>query len=85
MLNCLKEESNMTFTENGALTYKSTESACLDLFASIGAVRRKPESEIIDYFIKAFAEDMDRGHGYSNENTVFRTGRTRRLRRAQSF
>ena len=59
MLNCLKEESNMTFTENGALTYKSTESACLDLFASIGAVRRKPESEIIDYFIKAFAEDRD--------------------------
>lgn len=59
MLNNLKEESNMTLTENGAATHKSTTSNCLDLFAAIGAIRRESEKEIIDRFIRAYAEDSD--------------------------
>ena len=31
MLQYLKQESNKTFTENGAATLKTTESDCLDL------------------------------------------------------
>ena len=39
MLQYLKQESNKTFTENGAVTLKTTDSDCLDLFAAVGAVR----------------------------------------------
>ena len=59
MLEMLKKESNYTFTENGALTYKSTLSHCLDLFATIGALRNANEERIIDIFQKAYAEDSD--------------------------
>ena len=48
MLEYMKQESNMTFTENGAVTYESTGSECLDLFAAIGALRRENDEEIIE-------------------------------------
>ncbi|MBR3438538.1 MAG: DUF2828 family protein [Clostridia bacterium] len=50
---------NKTCTENGALTYKSTGSECLDLFSSIGAIRRNTEDDIISRFIRAFTENPD--------------------------
>ena len=59
MLNLLKKETNRTFTENGAFTLKTTHSDCLDLYASIGALRRQSESEITERFMRAFAEDND--------------------------
>lgn len=59
MLEQLKNEANMTFTENGAATYESTLSHCLDLFAVIGAIRAADEETIIERFVKAFAEDAD--------------------------
>ncbi len=59
MLNLLKNEANMTYTENGAVTYRSTLSDCLDLFAAIGAIRTAADADIIDRFAKAFAEDAD--------------------------
>lgn len=59
MLELLKEATNKTFTENGAVTLASTGSECLDLFATIGAIRRRSDDEIILRFSRAFAEDRD--------------------------
>lgn len=59
MLNFLKQEANKTVTENGALTYKTTESACLDFFAVSGALRKAEESRILDYFKRSWTEDKD--------------------------
>ena len=53
----LKNETNETLTENGAIAYKTTDSSLLDLFAVIGALRTRPSDEIINKFTKAFAED----------------------------
>ncbi|MCR5587320.1 MAG: DUF2828 family protein [Lachnospiraceae bacterium] len=59
MLESLMNEMNLTTTENGAKAYGSTGSDCLDLFATIGAIRRLSKNEIIDRFIRAFSEDKD--------------------------
>lgn len=59
MLEALKNEANLTRTENGALAYRSTKSACLDLFAVCGALRQADEKVIIRKFIRAYAEDPD--------------------------
>ena len=59
MLEFLKKEANRTYTENGAATYASTMSDCLDLFATIGALRNASEEEIISRFVRAYAEDAD--------------------------
>ena len=53
----LRKEENRTYTENGALTNRSTNSYCLDLFATIGALRNAEDREIISRFIKAYTED----------------------------
>ena len=53
----LRKEENLTYTENGALTNRSTNSYCLDLFATIGALRNAEDNEIISKFIKAYTED----------------------------
>lgn len=59
MLDLLKKEANLTHTENGATTYLSTQSECLDLFATIGALRRESDEEITDRFLRAYAENAD--------------------------
>ena len=57
MLEALKKEANKTHTENMAVTYRSTLSDCLDLFAAVGALRDAPEKEISSRFMRAFTED----------------------------
>jgi hypothetical protein len=57
MLKFLKKEANKTTTENRAATYLTTQSDCLDLFATIGALRREPATEIKARFDRAWAED----------------------------
>ena len=59
MLKFLKRESNKTYTENGANTYVSTRSECLDLFATIGALRNASDEDIISRFVKAYAENAE--------------------------
>ncbi|MBQ6266254.1 MAG: DUF2828 family protein [Clostridia bacterium] len=59
MLNYLKHEAAKTYTENDARTYRSTGADCLDLFSSIGAIRRNTEEDIIDRFLRAFTENPD--------------------------
>ncbi len=59
MLNHLKNEANIAYTENGAVTNASTMSDCLDLFATIGALRAAEDQEIIGRFVRAYAEDAD--------------------------
>lgn len=82
-LNALKDEANYTTTENGAKTHISTQSDCLDLFATIGALRDADDLEVLDRFYKAFAEDRDMAmkilfyardiRGGLGERKVFRT------------
>ena len=59
MLEYLKNEANLTYTENGAVTHATTYSDCLDLFATIGALRSSNEQEILKRFVRAFTEDPD--------------------------
>ncbi|MDR1920826.1 MAG: DUF2828 family protein [Candidatus Adiutrix sp.] len=59
MLESLKKEANKTFTENLAATHATTCSDCLDLFATIGALRQAPEGEIESRFLRAYAENPD--------------------------
>ena len=48
------EQENMTRTENGALALKSTQDACLDLFATIGALREASDDRVETLFEKAY-------------------------------
>ncbi len=59
MLNSLKKEANKAYTENGAAAYATTQSDCLDLFATIGALRREPVAQITARFDRAWAESPD--------------------------
>lgn len=58
-LNRLKDAANETFTENGAATPRSSGSDCLDLFATIGALRSQDAAEIENRFLRAYAENPD--------------------------
>ena len=83
MLTFLKNYANRTLTENGAVTLHSTGSECLNLFATIGALRSQSEAEIENRFTRAFAEDRDLAmkilfyardvRGGLGERSVFRT------------
>ena len=59
MLNELRNEANIVYTENGAVTNASTMSDCLDLFSTAGALRHADENEIVRRFVQAFTEDRD--------------------------
>ena len=59
MLQELINESNLTYTENGAVTYAGTGSSCLDLFSTAGALRHAEDKDITDRFIRAYNEDPD--------------------------
>jgi len=56
-VNAMQNENNYTYTENGALALKSTNSSIVDLFGTIGSLRTRNDGEIERLFAKAFAED----------------------------
>ena len=57
MLNALKNEANFTFTENGALTHRTTRSDLLDMFAMGAAYRNRSDEDVMLMFRKAFKEN----------------------------
>jgi hypothetical protein len=59
LLHSVEEAANKTYTENGAVTLATTGSCCLDLFATVGALRHVSEEEICLRFMRAYAEDRD--------------------------
>ena len=59
MLEALKKTANKTYTENGAVTHRTSGKDCLDLFAAIGALRRADDQNICSRFLKAYAENPD--------------------------
>ena len=83
MLSFLKKYMNRTVTENGAATLASTASECLDLFATIGALRAESADGIEKRFTRAYAENPDLAmkilfyardiRGGLGERSVFRT------------
>ena len=56
-LSSLREETNFGYTENGALTHRSTLSGVMDLFAMGAAYRQRSDADCIVLFKKAFAEN----------------------------
>ena len=53
----MKQDSNYTFTENGAITHMSTLNKVLDMFAMGGAYRSRSEADCITLFKNAYEED----------------------------
>ena len=83
MLEYIRREANRTETENGGAAYATSGSDCLDLFASIGALRRESDEEITARFLRAYTENADTAmkilffardiRGGLGERRVFRT------------
>ena len=59
LLHAIEDAANKTYTENGAVTLETTGDCCLDLFATVGALRHVSEEEICMRFQRAWAEDRD--------------------------
>lgn len=57
ILNAMKQMNNITTTENGGITYKSTMNGLMDLFAMGGSYRKRSDADVIFLFDKAFKED----------------------------
>src|SRR5690242_3268957 len=57
----LAEEENKTLTEKGALTFKSSQSKVLDLFAMGGSLRKRKDEEIQSMISNALQENFNLG------------------------
>ena len=53
----MKNETKWTRTENGAVALNTTGTACLDLFGTIGALRKADEDRITSLFEEAYKEN----------------------------
>lgn len=51
--------NNITFTQNGALTYSTSGDACVDFFSKAGAIRKKDQHEIVSLFVNAFKQNPE--------------------------
>ena len=59
LLNGLKNQSNFTYTENGAVTHKTTKSMLLDMFAMGAAMRNRSDNDVILMFKNAYEENPE--------------------------
>ena len=57
--NAMRSATNYAYTENGALTHKSTLSNVYDMFAMGAAMRERSDEDILIMFKNACAEDLD--------------------------
>ena len=57
LLNSMKQASNFTHTENGAITHKTTESKLLDMFAMGGSMRNRSVGDVTLMFKNAYEEN----------------------------
>lgn len=57
LISAMKSATNYTYTENGAVTHKTTMSGLLDMFAMGAAYRTRSDEDCILLFRKAFQED----------------------------
>ena len=55
----LEKQENYSITENGAIGYKSTSSALVDINYKVSSLRQCDEDEIINLFDKAFNENRE--------------------------
>ena len=51
--------NNITYTQNGALTYSTSGDACVDFFSKAGAIRKENEYEIVALFVNAFKQNPE--------------------------
>lgn len=56
-LNAMKSDFNYGYTENGGIKHNSTLNSVLDMFAMGGAMRNRPDEDVIRMFKKAYEED----------------------------
>lgn len=83
LINAIENKQNLTTTENGAVTLKSSLKATVDFFALGGSLRTASDDTVIQLFSKAFAEDpfvamkvlffIRDARGGSGERKTFRT------------
>jgi len=59
MLQFLKKQANRTLTENAALTNITTGSDCLDLFATIGALRNEADTDLRQNVVTYIKAQLD--------------------------
>ena len=59
LLKAFKEQANVTRTQNGAVTYKSTMNMVYDLFAQGGSMRGASEPDCVRMFVNAYNENPD--------------------------
>ena len=63
MMNLIENEfekmENMTLTENGAIGYKSTDSALVDINYKVSSFRNESEDVIVEAFDKAYNENIE--------------------------
>ena len=57
--NAISNTSTMTRTENGDLTYSTTQNACLDLFGKVNAIRGQGYQRTVNLFSPAYKEDPE--------------------------
>lgn len=59
LLDGLKDEFNIGYTENGGIKRKSTKSDVLDMFALCGSYRNRSDDDCILAFKKAYEENAE--------------------------
>ena len=57
--NELEKQDNYSLTENGAVGYKSSQSALVDINYKVASLRNSDENEIVALFDEAFKENKE--------------------------